>query len=45
MSAPTLTLTSVPLTPSTGEGASTRTLDAELLERATRDDYQQWLNP
>jgi hypothetical protein len=43
MSAPTLTLTSVLLTPSTGEGVSARTLDAELLERATRDDYQQWL--
>jgi hypothetical protein len=25
-------------------GASTRTLDAELLDRATRDDYQQWLS-
>jgi hypothetical protein len=25
-------------------GASTRTLEAELLERATRDDYQQWLS-
>ena len=24
-------------------GASTRTLDAELLDRAARDDYQQWL--
>jgi hypothetical protein len=24
-------------------GASVRTLDAELLERATRDDYQHWL--
>jgi hypothetical protein len=30
--------------PSTGAGASARTLDAELLERATRDDYQQWLS-
>ncbi len=27
----------------TGTGANTRTLDAELLDRATRDDYQQWL--
>jgi Replication initiator protein, pSAM2 len=25
-------------------GAGTRTLDAELLERATRDDYQHWLS-
>jgi hypothetical protein len=25
-------------------GASTRTLDAELLERATRHDYQQWIS-
>ena len=25
-------------------GASTRTLDAELLDRAARDDYQQWLS-
>jgi hypothetical protein len=24
-------------------GAGTRTLDAELLDRATRDDYQEWL--
>jgi hypothetical protein len=26
-----------------GTGASTRTLEAELIERAARDDYQQWL--
>jgi hypothetical protein len=26
------------------QGPSTRSLDAELLERATRDDYQQWLS-
>jgi hypothetical protein len=25
-------------------GAATRTLDAELLDRAARDDYQQWLS-
>jgi hypothetical protein len=43
MSTPTLTLTSVLFTPGTGEGASARTLEAELLERAARDDYQQWL--
>src|SRR5690348_13663383 len=27
-----------------GPSAVTRTLDAELLDRATRDDYQQWLS-
>jgi hypothetical protein len=27
-----------------GSSAGTRTLDAELLERASRDDYQQWLS-
>jgi hypothetical protein len=27
-----------------GPGASTRTLDTELLDRAARDDYQQWLS-
>ena len=27
-----------------GPSAGTRTLDAELLDRATRDDYQQWLS-
>jgi hypothetical protein len=25
-------------------GGSTRTLDTELLDRAARDDYQQWLS-
>ena len=25
-------------------GAGTRTLDAELLDRAARDDYQHWLS-
>jgi hypothetical protein len=39
-----LALAPVLIDPSTGAGASTRTLDAELLERATRDDYQQWLS-
>jgi len=43
MSAPALALIPVLTDPGTGTGASTRTLDDELLERATRDDYQQWL--
>ena len=42
MTAPALALVPV-LTDRHGDGASTRTLDAELLERATRDDYQHWL--
>jgi hypothetical protein len=28
----------------TGQSAGTRTLDAELLDRATRDDYDRWLS-
>ena len=43
MTAPALALAPV-LIDSTGTGASTRTLEAELLERATRDDYDQWLS-
>ena len=43
MSAPALALAPVLIDPGTGAGAGTRTLDAELLERAARDDYQQWL--
>ena len=43
MSAPALALIPVLADPGTGTGASTRTLDDELLDRATRDDYQQWL--
>jgi hypothetical protein len=42
MSAPALALAPA-LIDSAGMGASTRTLDAQLLERAARDDYQQWL--
>jgi hypothetical protein len=42
MTAPALALAPV-LIDSTGTGASTRTLEAELLDRATRDDYDQWL--
>ena len=38
-----LALIPVPAGPGTGTGASTRTLHAELLDRAARDDYQQWL--
>jgi hypothetical protein len=43
MTAPALALAPV-LTDSTGTGASTRTLQAELLDRAARDDYDQWLS-
>jgi hypothetical protein len=43
MSAPALALAPVLIDAGTGAGASTRTLEAELLERATCDDYQQWL--
>ena len=43
MSVPALALAPV-LIDSTGTGASTRTLEAELLDRATRDDYDQWLS-
>jgi hypothetical protein len=43
MTAPALALAPV-LIDSTGTGASTRTLQAELLDRAARDDYAQWLS-
>jgi hypothetical protein len=43
MSDPTLTLAPVLADLGTGTGASTRTLHDELLERAARDDYDQWL--
>jgi hypothetical protein len=43
MSAPALALAPA-LIDGAGTGASTRTLDAELLERAARDDYTQWLS-
>ena len=43
MSAPALALIPVLIDTGTGTGASTRTLDDELLERAARDDYHQWL--
>ena len=44
MSAPALALAPVLVDDHTGTGASARTLDAELLERATRHDYHQWLS-
>jgi hypothetical protein len=43
MSIPALARVPVLTDSGTGTGASTATLQAELLERATRDDYQQWL--
>jgi hypothetical protein len=43
MSDPALTLIPVLTDASTGTGASTRTLHDELLGRAARDDYHQWL--
>ena len=43
MSGPALALIPVPAGPGTGTGASSRTLHAELLDRAARDDYRQWL--
>jgi hypothetical protein len=44
MSDPALALIPVPDGIGTGTGASTRTLQAELLDRAARDDYDQWLS-
>src|SRR5215472_10983720 len=43
MSTPELALAPVLVDHRTGAGASPRALDAELLDRATRDDYQLWL--
>ena len=43
MTAPALALLPVLTDQRTGNGASTRTLDEELFERATRDDYEHWL--
>jgi replication initiator protein RepSA len=43
MSDPALTLIPVLTDPGTGTGASTRTLHDELLDRAARDDYHEWL--
>jgi hypothetical protein len=44
MSVPALALAPVLVDTGTGTGASTRALGAELLDRAARDDYQQWLS-
>jgi hypothetical protein len=41
---PALALIPVPDVTGTGTGASTRTLEDELLDRAARDDYDQWLS-
>ena len=43
MSDPALALIPVLTDPGTGTGASTRTLHDELLNRAARDDYHEWL--
>jgi Replication initiator protein, pSAM2 len=43
MSSPALTFGPVLVDDRNRAGTGTRTLDAELLERAARDDYQQWL--
>ena len=44
MSSPALAQAPVLVDDRPRPGASTRTLDAELLERATRDDYRHWLS-
>jgi hypothetical protein len=44
MSVPVLALAPVLIDNQTRAGASIGGLDAELLERASRDDYQQWLS-
>src|SRR5262249_28497266 len=44
MSPPVLALGPVLIDDRPRSGTGTRTLDAELLDRATRDDYQQWLS-
>jgi len=44
MSSPALAQVPVLVDDRPGPSAGTRTLDAELLDRATRDDYQQWLS-
>jgi Replication initiator protein, pSAM2 len=43
VSVPALASASVLIDDRPRPGTSTRTLDVELLDRATRDDYQQWL--
>jgi hypothetical protein len=44
MSDPALALIPVLDVTGTGTGASARTLETELLDRAARDDYDQWLS-
>ncbi len=44
MSVPALALAPVLTDTPTGTGANTRTLQAELLDRTTRDDYHHWLS-
>jgi hypothetical protein len=44
MTAPALALAPVLVDDHAGTGASTRTLTAELLDRAARDDYDRWLS-
>jgi hypothetical protein len=44
MTSPTLAQVPVLLDDRPRPGVGTRTLDAELLERAAQDDYQQWLS-
>jgi hypothetical protein len=44
MSSPALAQVPVLVDDRPGPSAGTRTLDAELLDRVTRDDYQQWLS-
>jgi hypothetical protein len=39
-----LALALIPVADGTGTGASIRTLEAELLDRAARDDYDRWLS-
>jgi hypothetical protein len=43
MSIPALALAPILTDDGMGTGASTRTLDDQLLERAARDDYRHWL--
>jgi hypothetical protein len=44
MTSPALAQVPVLVDDRPGSSAGTRTLDAELLDRATREDYQQWLS-
>jgi hypothetical protein len=44
MSTPALALAPVLVDDRTGAGASPRALDVQLLDRAARDDYRQWLS-